>query len=223
MFTILVFFVLSIVVGLMFLFFGYPFFRVLLPIWGFFAGIAFGVNGMQSLFGANVISDTFGFAVGLVAGIVLAFLAYTLYSVAVYIFGITVGYILGSGFMVALGFNVGFMSALVGVIAAVALLVVFGMAKMPKIIVMVLTAAGGAMAVITGLFVLFGAIPSLPGALQLTSYMVAGSWFWMIIWVVLAGAGLAFQYMLVQATNEDLNANYNWNMKKSVSKKKKKR
>ncbi len=72
MFEILIFFVCAAVIGLMFLFFGYAFFRILLPIWAFFVGLMFGVHGMQNLFGANVISSSTGFIFGLFAGAILS-------------------------------------------------------------------------------------------------------------------------------------------------------
>lgn len=202
----------------MFLFVGYPFFRLLLPIWGFFAGVAFGVNGMQSLFGANLISSTFGFAAGLVAGIVLAILAYTAYSIAVYIFGLTIGYVVGSGLMMAVGLQQGFWSTVVGIVVAVVFLVLFARIQMPKFLVVFLTAVGGAMAVIMGLFVLFGKIPEIAASLQLTGYLVSGSWFWLTILIVLAAVGMTFQYATIQAAREDWNDPYDWNVRKKKKK-----
>lgn len=211
MFEILIFFVCAAVIGLMFLFFGYAFFRILLPIWAFFVGLMFGVHGMQNLFGANVISTSSGFIFGLFAGAILAILAYVLYSLAVYWFGLTMGYVLGSGIMMALGMD-GFLGGVIGIIAAIVLVVLFIKVAMPKTFIVVLTALGGAMAVIMGLFVLFGAIPAVADSLQLTSYLVTGSWFWIIVWAVLAVIGMTFQFAVLQQANENLSQNYDWGM-----------
>ncbi len=220
MFEILIFFVCSVVIGLLVAFFGYAFFRVLLPIWAFFVGLMFGVNGLQALFGPNILSTTSGFVMGIFIGLVLAVVAYLLYSLAIYWFGLTVGYVLGAGLMMALGFGNGFMSALVGIIFAIALIILFVVARMPKSLIIILTAAGGAMAVIMGLFVLFGQIPDIAASLQLTSLIVSGSWFWMIIWIVLAAIAATFQFALVQAT-EDVSEPYDWEMKPSKKKRRK--
>lgn len=219
MFEVLIFFVFSVVIGLMFLFFGYPFFRFLLPVWGFFVGIAFGVNGMQALLGANVISDLTGLVVGFFLGIILALLAYFLYSVTVYWFGLTVGYILGSGLIMAFGIDSGFLSAVIGIITAVAFVFAFAMMRMPKFLIIILTATSGAMAVIMGLFVLFGKVPEIAATLQLTRYMVNNSFFWVIVWGALAAIGMIFQFAVLQAFNEDLNDSYNWDQKKTKKRK----
>lgn len=216
MFEILLFFVCSVVIGLLFMFLGYPFFRILLPIWAFFVGLTFGVNGLEALFGANILSASSGFVVGIFIGFALAVLAYLLYSLAIYWFGLTVGYVLGSGLMMAMGFTDGFMATLVGVLVALGLVALFVMARMPKSLVIILTAAAGAMAVIMGLFVLFGRIPDVAASLELTGLIVTGSWFWMITWIVLAAVGITFQYVLVQA-GEDLSKPYDFD--KPVKKK----
>lgn len=208
MLEVLLFFVLAVIIGLMFTFFGYPFFRFLLPIWGFFAGLFFGIRGIEALLGPGLIPVSLGLILGFVIGVVLAALAYFVYSVAVYIFGITMGYVLGAGLMLALGFG-GFLAFVVGIVGALGFAFLFSMARMPKFLIIFLTAAGGAMAVLMGVFVLFGKVPTVAASLELTRYMVWGSWFWLIIWAVLAGFGMAFQYAVVQAS-EDVYDVYDW-------------
>lgn len=207
----------------MFLFFGYPFFRILLPIWAFFAGLMFGVHGIESVLGAGFISVSLGLMLGLGIGIVLAALAYFVYAFAVYIFGISAGYVLGSGLMLALGFNNGLISTVAGVVGAVLLTLLFLSVRMPRFIIVFLTAAAGAMAVIMGIFVLFGRVPDVVTSLELTQYIVANSWFWFIVWALLASLGLAFQYVVVTVVDElnddDLYGTYDWGLKKSKKRK----
>ena len=211
MLEILIFFIFAVVIGLMFTFFGYPFFRLLLPIWAFFAGLVFGVHGIESLLGYGFISVALGLLIGFIIGIILAIIAYTVYKLAIYLFGITLGYVLGSGLMLILGFNPGLISFLVGAGAAVLLTVLFAKAKMPRFLIIFLTAAGGSMGVISGLFVLFGKVPTIASSLELTRYMVSGSLFWLIIWAVLAGLGIAFQYAAsVLFEDQDLGETYVW-------------
>ncbi len=80
---------------------------------------------------------------------------------------------------------------------------------MPKFVIVLTTAAGGAMAVITGVFMLFGKVPTIPASLSLTKEMVATSWFWIVIWAVLAGFGFAVQYAM--SKREELTEVYVWN------------
>ncbi|MFC1649658.1 DUF4203 domain-containing protein [Patescibacteria group bacterium] len=200
----------AVVIGLMFTFFGYPFFRFLLPIWAFFAGLMFGFRGIEDLMGPGFVTASFGLIIGFVIGIILAALAYAVYSLAVYLFGLTVGYALGSGLMLAIGFNPGLLTFLVGAAAAVGLAVLFARGNMPRFLIILMTAAAGAMAVMSGIFVLFGQVPTLGPTLEITKYMVWGSWFWLIIWAVVAGFGMAFQYAVTSMTEGDLNEVYDW-------------
>lgn len=223
MFEILIFFVFAVIIGLMFLFFGYPFFRILLPIWAFFAGLMFGVQGIESLMGTGFIPLSLGLILGFILGLVLAGIAYYVFELAVYLFGATIGYVLGAGLMTALGLGPGFLSGVVGLVVAVILAVLFVKTSMPRFLIIVLTAAAGAMAVFSGVFALFGAVPAMSGALQMTELLVTGSWFWLMLWLVLTVFGMAFQYVLVTVNNEmsqkELNEVYVWD--KEYKKKKK--
>ena len=210
MIEILVFFILSVVIGLMFVFFGYPFFRVLLPLWAFFVGIAFGMNGITGLMGAGFITVTLGLVIGVVIGAVFAAIAYYVYSLAVYLFGITVGYTLGYGLMMAIGAG-SFLSVIVGLALAVLFLLLFIFAQMQKLFIVVLTAAAGSMAVIMGLLVLFGQVPEVFASLQLTTLIVSNSWFWVIVWAVLALLGMGFQYVVLTVFDQvELMEEYSW-------------
>ena len=210
MLEVLIFFIFAVVIGLMFTFFGYPFFRFLLPIWAFFAGLMFGFRGIEDLMGPGFISVSLGLILGFIIGVVLAVLAYSVYSLAVYLFGITVGYVLGTGLMLAIGFDTGLLTFLVGAAVALGMVMLFARTKMPRFFIIFLTATGGAMAVMSGIFVLFGKVPTLGPTLDITRYMVWGSLFWLLIWAVIAGFGMAFQYAVSSLSQEDLNGTYDW-------------
>lgn len=212
MLEVLIFFIFAVIIGLMFAFFGYAFFRVLLPIWGFFTGLAFGYQGIASLMGPGFWSASLGLIVGFFMGILLAAVAWYAYAFAIYLFGATTGYIMGAWLMLALGFDRGFVSFAVGILAAFGMVALFSMAQMPKFLIILITAAAGSMAVLTGVFALFGQVPTLPASLDITRFMVYGSWFWLIVWAVLAGFAMAFQYA-VAGTNEDLQEAYVWDEK----------
>lgn len=223
-FEVLIFVILSVVIGLMFLFFGFPFFRILLPIFAFFVGVAFGYNGLESLLGAGFVSGTLGLILGVVLGLVFAALAYFFYELVIVLFGVAAGYVLGAGFMMALGAGPrDFFTVLVGIIVAVVLGIVFVMVAMPKFLVVLFTAAAGAMAVVMGILVLFGEVPEVAASLQLTTYVVQGSFFWLIVWGVLAAIGMIFQYSLASANGEDLSGNYSPAMSSKAKSSKKKK
>jgi len=210
MLEILLYFVFAVVIGLMFTFFGYPLFRFLLPVWAFLVGFMFGFRGLEDLLGVGFVSASLGIILGFVVGVVLAAIAYMVYSLAVYLFGLTTGYVLGSGLMLAMGFDPGAMTFLVGAVAAIGLAVIFARGNMPRFFIMLVTASSGAMAVMSGIFVLFGRVPALEGSLELARYMVWGSWFWLLVWAILAGFGMVFQYAIAMTTDGNLNEVYVW-------------
>ena len=69
---------LVLLVGLLFCFVGYRFFRILITIWGFFAGFNLGTAAMTALFNNAFLGTTTGIILGLVIGLVFAVLAYFL-------------------------------------------------------------------------------------------------------------------------------------------------
>ena len=198
----LLFVFLLVLLGLAFTFMGYALFRLLLPIWGFVAGLIFGVQFMDSLVGGGILSTSLGLFIGFFVGVFLAMIAYYVYAFAILLFGAAVGYILGAGLMLLIGFDYGFMTILVGLIGAVLMSVLFAKGRMPKFFVMLFTSMGGAMTILTGLFVLFGRLPTASISVYLSRYVVYGSWFWLITWAVIAGIGMAVQYASVQQSEE---------------------
>jgi len=61
--------VLVLLVGATFCFVGYRFFRILIAVWGFFAGFNLCAAAMTALFGQNFLGTTTGWILGLVVGL----------------------------------------------------------------------------------------------------------------------------------------------------------
>ena len=198
----LLFVLLLVILGLALCFMGYSLFRVLLPIWGFIAGLIFGVQALDSLVGGGFLSVSLGLVIGFFIGFLLAAIAYWVYAFAIVLFGAALGYVLGAGLMLLIGLDYGFITVLVGLFSAVLMAMLFVKGRMPKFLVMLLTAMGGSMVMITGLFVLVGKVPTAGLSVFLTRYMVYGSWFWLIVWAIVAGLGMAFQYAMVSQAEQ---------------------
>ena len=198
----LLFVLLLVILGLALCFMGYSLFRVLLPIWGFIAGLIFGVQALDSLVGGGFLSVSLGLVIGFFIGLLLAAIAYWVYAFAIVLFGAALGYVLGAGLMLLIGLDYGFITVLVGLFSAVLMAMLFVKGRMPKFLVMLLTAMGGSMVMITGLFVLVGKVPTAGLSVFLTRYMVYGSWFWLIVWAIVAGLGMAFQYAMVSQAEQ---------------------
>jgi hypothetical protein len=189
--------ILAAVVGAAFCFFGYRFFLLLLPLWGFVAGFLAGMQGMQVLLGESFFASTVGIVVGLVLGVILAVLAYLFYYAAIVILGAAVGYTLGYGLMSAIGLDgiVGWGAGIaVGAIFAVGVVVL----NAPKAVLIVLSAAGGAALLIAGGMLLFNVIePGDLGEGVLASAIMTHT-IWLIAWAVAAVAGAFVQFTSTQ-------------------------
>jgi len=169
--------------GAAFCFVGYRFFRILIAIWGFFAGFNLGTAAMTALFtNSPFLGTTTVIVLGLVIGVVFALLAYFFYYFAVVLLGASAGYDLGSGFIGAIGLNnPGFISVIVGVAFAVVFALVILLFNLPKLLIMVFTALGGAVAMLAGLLILLGQVKVAYLQYGDAVALVRASWFWSIV------------------------------------------
>ena len=188
--------------GAAFCFVGYRFFRILIVIWGFFAGFNLGTAAMTSLFNNAFLGTTTGIVLGLVIGLVFAALAYFFYYFAVVLLGASAGYTLGSGLIGAIGLNnPGFVAVIVGVVLAVVFAFLILVLNLPKILIMVFTALGGAVAMLAGLLILFGQVKVAYLQYGDAVALVKASWFWSIVAIALAVVGFLVQWRTMQEYN----------------------
>ena len=188
--------------GAAFCFVGYRFFRILIAIWGFFAGFNLGTAAMTSLFNNAFLGTTTGIVLGLVIGLVFAALAYFFYYFAVVLLGASAGYTLGSGLIGAIGLNnPGFVAVIVGVVLAVVFAFLILVLNLPKLLIMVFTALGGAVAMLAGLLILFGQVKVAYLQYGDAVALVKASWFWSIVALALAVVGFLAQWRTMQEYN----------------------
>lgn len=189
----LIFAILAAGLGAALVFAGYRLARVIIPLWGFFAGFVLGAAGVSDALNNGFIGTTMGIIVGLIVGLVFALLAYFFFSLAVVLFSASLGYWLGTSLILFLGFNKGFLSAAVGIAlgAVVGIIALFG--NFPKYYLIITTSIGGAVAVLGGIMLLFNKIELDAFNYAAVSQEVSTSWFWLILAIVLAGVGIVFQ------------------------------
>jgi hypothetical protein len=143
----------GILFGLALTFAGYRLFLILLPIWGFFFGLMFGAQTMQALFGVGFLATVTSWVVGFIVGAAFAVLSYLFWVVAVAIIAGSVGYAVAVGLLTAIGLNMNFLVWLIGIVAAIAMVIVTIRFNLQKWVIIIATAILGAGAVI-GTFVL---------------------------------------------------------------------
>jgi hypothetical protein len=187
----------ALIVGLAFCFAGYRVFLVMLPIWGFFAGFWLGAEATTLLFGTGFLATTTSWVIGFVVGLFGAVLSYLFYMLGVGLVAAAFGWAMGVGFMVALGFDPGFLTTVVGIIAAVLMAAIVVLLNVQKYVIIAITAIGGANAIVLAGLLLFGrvSLEALQGAGNAIAPILQDSWFWLVIWLVLAAVGLVVQIM----------------------------
>jgi hypothetical protein len=141
----------QVAIGLLLLSAGYRFARILIPIWAFFAGFSVGAAVFADAANAGFVATTLGWVIGLIVGLVFALFSYFFYSLAVVLLGATTGYWIGTAFMSWIGFNKGFLSAVVGISLGVLFLpwLLLGL-MLAKYLLIALTSIAGATAIIGG-------------------------------------------------------------------------
>jgi hypothetical protein len=189
---------LLILMGLALCFGGYRFFVILLPIWGFFAGFQFGASILSNLFGQGFLTTVIGWVVGLLVGIFAAVLAYLFYAVAVVLLAGFVGYQLGVGIMTWIGFKEGFLAFLVGLVFALGIAALAIFLRLPKLLIIILTALAGAGTILAGIFMALGRI-----SLDTLRYGEVGAilrdnWLWGLLFLAIAAVGFYFQWRTTQ-------------------------
>ena len=108
--------------------------------------------------------------------------------------GGSVGYILGSSAWGLIGGDPnGFIAFGIGLVVAVALAIAVLALNVPKLLVIVLTGLGGAATILAGWFILTGAIPTDNIHWTTVGKEILDSWFWLIVWGVIAAAGMLAQ------------------------------
>src|SRR5580765_64617 len=90
--------------------------RLMIPIWGFFAGFAFGAGLFAGLADEHFLGSVLGWVAGFVCALIFALLAYLYFAVAVVLAMAAFGYAIGSGVVVALGIDWNWVVVLAGLV-----------------------------------------------------------------------------------------------------------
>ena len=167
--------------------------RLVIPIWGFFAGFAFGAGIVAEFADEHFLGTVLGWVLGLVFAVIFAVLAYLYYYVAIVIAMGAAGFAIGSGIVVALGIDWNWLAVLVGLAVGLVIGLVSIFANMPMIVLVVLGAFAGAVGVVGGLMLLVGSLNSADFSRGDFTDTVSNSWAWALLLLVLAIGGVLIQ------------------------------
>ena len=185
--------VFAIVAGAVMLFAGQFVLRIVLPIWGLFAGFAFGAGIFAGLADESFLGTALGWISGIVFALIFAVLAYFFYAVAVIIAMAAFGFAIGSGLVVALGIDWNWVAVLVGVAVGLVVGVVAALGSMPMVVLAVASSIAGAVSIVGGLMLMFGALNSADFTKGDFTAAVQDSWGWYLTLLVLAIIGIVAQ------------------------------
>jgi hypothetical protein len=163
-----------------------------MPIWGFIAGFVAGASGISALFGDSFLATALGWVVGAVLGLIFALLVYFFYWAAVIILGASVGYSIGAGIITGIGLP-GILAFVVGLSFATAAVLLTIFLDVPQLLIIIFTALGGAGALIAGILLWIGRIKVEDLNQGAVAAAIKGSWFWFMVYIVVAAAGVFTQ------------------------------
>lgn len=185
--------IIAALVGAAFCFGGFRFFLLLLPIWGFVVGFNVGVDAMTALFGDGTFATVTSWLVGFVLALLFAVFSYLYYYLAIALLGGSVGYVIGTSAWGLIGNEYGLVAFVIGLVCAVALAIAVLALNVPKYLVIVLSALGGAAAILAGWFILIGKIPSDNIHWTQVGALILDNWLYLIAWGALVALGIVVQ------------------------------
>src|SRR5664280_2081251 len=149
---------LALAVGALFCFRGYLTMRLVIPVWGAFAGFLLGAGLVNGFSNSRFLVGALSWVVGIAVGLLFAVFAYAYYEVSVVLAMAATGFVLGATLMVALNVTWTWVVIVVGVLAGLALAVLAILADLPMILLVVLTAMAGAATLVAGCMLVAGSL-----------------------------------------------------------------
>jgi hypothetical protein len=185
--------IIALVIGAAFCFGGFRFFLVLLPLWGFVVGFGVGADVVTALFGDGAFATATSWAAGFVVAVVFAIASYLYYYLAIALMAGMAGYALGAAAWGLIGNEYGVIAFVIGIVVGAILAIVVLALNVPKYLVIVISGMAGAATILAGWFILIGTIPTESIHWTEVGAAITDSWFYLIVWGVIAAAGMIAQ------------------------------
>lgn len=191
--------VLAIVVGGLLCFRGYAALRIVIALWGAFAGFLLGAGIVASFTDDGFLASLLSWVVALVLAVVFGLIAYLYYVVSVVVGMAAIGFALGTTLMVALGVSWSWLVVLIGIVVGVGLAFAAIVGDLPLLILAILGAFAGSSIALGGLLLLLGVLDSPDLATAETTQALDLGWWWYAAYLVLAIVGLVVQLRTADA------------------------
>ena len=187
---------LTLVIGVVLCFGGHRFFRFLMVLVGIAVGFLLGGTGVAAATKGQFLDSLWGWLVAIIVALVLGGLAIPFYAAAVAVLGGVVAYLIASGVMVFLGYGTGLLTQAAGIVAGAVAIVLIYLFRVHRLLVIAVTAAAGAGAILAGVLVLVGKLAfDVPTATDPTA-IVRSTPLWPLLLIVLFLAGVGAQWSI---------------------------
>ena len=182
--------VLAFVAGALLCYVGQVVLRLVIPVWGAFAGFVFGAGLVAGFSEEHFLGTVLGWVLGLFFALVFGLLAYFFYAVGVVIATASFGFSIGAGLVVALGIDWNWVAVLLGMLVGAIFGFVAIVTDMPTLLLIGLSAIAGAFIMVAGLMLVFGAVDSADFSEgSVTSHLRDDWWWWVAFFVLALGGG----------------------------------
>ena len=184
---------LAMLIGALFCFRGWLMLRLLIPLWGAFAGFMLGAGLVASIGGQSFLRTLLGWAVGAMVALAFGLFAYLYYEVSVIIAMAAIGFSIATTALVAMGVTWSWVTVLVGVLVAVLLAFIAIVGDLPMVILTVLSAMAGASTIVGGAMLVFGVVDLADFTSSATTQRLDDDWWWYAIYAGLVILGIVAQ------------------------------
>jgi Domain of unknown function (DUF4203) len=174
--------------------FGYRMLWIILPIWGFFFGLAVGGQGVQAIFGDGFLSTAFSWIIAFCLGVLFALLSYLFWFIAVALVGGYLGYAIVVGFFGLIGVDLGVLVWLIGVAVGIVTASLTLRFNVQKYVVVIGTSFLGAAAVVATIIMLFNPLDPATFADHPVKVVFDQGIGWAIMLLLIALGSMAFQF-----------------------------
>ena len=183
--------------GIAFCFYGFRAFLLLLPVMGFISGFYVGAQAIQIAMDQGFFATTLGIIFGLLGGIIGAFAAYMFLILGIVLAAAILGFAVAAGVLNLFNIDPGCIAALIGLGSAGAAVWLTWRNRLVRYVVILITAVLGANAIILSVLLFLNRIElaDIVSPLGTVSPILNDSPLYIIVFVVLFGAGVYVQYL----------------------------
>jgi len=189
---------LAVAIGVAVCFAGLRLWFWLLPVWGFVVGFLGGAGLVTWLAGDGFLSTTLGIVVGLVVGIGASLIAYLWWYIGAIMAAGSAGASLGTTLFAAIGIDSSVVLFIVGLVFAVVFALGALVLALPIYMVAFSTGIAGATIIIAGVLLVIDRLDRSEIGTLAAWTRIHDNWILWLLWVVLAGAGIASQLSAIR-------------------------